>query len=221
MNEEITIPKTKRDGYMLNLIEDVVILDKAVERLEGSIKNLPPELAAAISPTQDLIASHEVRAEKVYSQILDASANIEKATEAIAGAAGLGVRELNQEMSSVTKNTNDVLLAMIALRGAVEGENGMSQKLHEVQGQFGEKLWILDKAISALSNFQVSKLAKHQKALSSVQNILGLSIAFAAGFYINHDSQKDHFATQGKKFEQVYPQLDQKIREKIDSLWSR
>ena len=153
--------------------------------------------------------------------MLDASAKIDQSTEAIAGAAGHGVKQMGEGMDAVTEKTGLVLEAMVSLRDAVNGENGMSQKLHAVQGQFGEKLWILDKAISALSNFQVSKLAKHQKALSSVQNILGLSIAFAAGFYFDHDSQNQQLAAQGATFEKVYPQLDPKIREKIDILWSR
>lgn len=153
-------------------------LIEARDKLNAFIAAVP----TAIEQAEDLMGAYSRRADLLYEQLLDASAKIENSTGLIADAAGQGVQQLGEGMDAVTQKTGMVLSAMVALRDAVDGENGMSQKLQGVQNQFGEKLWILDKSISALSNLQISKLAQHQKAISAVQNIGIFAVAFGLGY---------------------------------------
>ena len=153
-------------------------LIEARDRLNAFLEAVP----LAIEKSQNLMGAYEHRADQLYTQLLDASARIDAANEAIAGAAGQGVQQLGEGMDAVTQKAGMVLNAMVVLRDAVDGEGGMSQKLQGVQSQFGEKLWILDKSISALSTLQVSKLAQHQKAISAIQNIGTFAVAFGLGY---------------------------------------
>lgn len=179
----------KRDeleALMAAWVGEVGQLNKAVQELPGvfqkSLASIESEFNAVSGRIGHAFDSYDVRSDKLYQQLLDANAQIESATEAIEGAAGHGVQQLKGDMDTVTQKTGLVLSAMVGLRDAVDGENGMSQKLQGVQNQFGEKLWILDKSISALSNLQISKLAQHQKAISAIQNIATFLIAFGLGY---------------------------------------
>lgn len=153
-------------------------LIEARDRLNAFVEAVP----VAIEKAQDLMSAYDNRAENLYQQLLDANARIEASTEAIAGAAGHGVQQLGAGMDAVTQQAGLVLSAMVSLRDAVDGENGMSKTLQGVQSQFGEKLWILDKSITALTTAQISKLAQHQKAIAAIQNIGTFVIAFGLGY---------------------------------------
>lgn len=153
-------------------------LIEARDRLNEFLEAVP----FAIEKSQELMGAYANRADQLYAQLLDASSRIDAANEAIAEAAGHGVQQLGEGMDAVTEKAGLVLGAMVGLRDAVDGENGMSQKLQGIQNQFGEKLWILDKSITALSSLQISKLAQHQKAISAVQNIGTFAVAFGLGY---------------------------------------
>lgn len=213
--------QTKREGYLLNLIEDVVLLDKSVQGLEESINGLPQKIGEVLKPIEDRLSAHGKRAEKTYEDLLDANAKIKMATETIEGAARSGVGEIREGMDSVAATTAQTLDAMIKLRDAVDGKDGMSGQLESINADLKKEIWALEKAAASISKIETSKIGQHQKAIAGIQTILVALAAFAGGYYINHDSQKNRLAAQGAKFEQVYPLLDQKMREKIDYLWSK
>ena len=192
-------------------------LIEAKNRLNAFVESVPMVLEKA----QDAIAVYDKRAEKLYADLLDANAKINIATEAIAGAARSGVGEIREGMDSVAATTAQTLDAMIKLRDAVDGKDGMSGQLESINADLKKEIWALEKAAASISKIETSKIGQHQKAIAGIQTILVALAAFAGGYYINHDSQKNRLAAQGAKFEQVYPLLDQKMREKIDYLWSR
>lgn len=192
-------------------------LIEAKNRLNAFVESVPVVLEKA----QDAIAVYDKRAERLYADLLDANAKINIATEAIAGAARSGVGEIREGMDSVAATTAQTLDAMIKLRDAVDGKDGMSGQLESINHDLKQKIWALEKAADSISKIETSKIGQHQKAIAGIQTIVVALAAFAGGYYISHDANKARLAAQGAKFEQVYPLLDQKTREKIDYLWSK
>ncbi len=174
--------KTAKHVFEATMLGDIGIVHDKVDELRLKIEALDSDLPKLVASATETLGVYDHRADRLYAQLLDASAKIEASTQAIEGAAGHGVQQLGEGMDAVTQKAGMVLNAMVGLRDAVDGENGMSQKLQGVQNQFGEKLWILDKSISALSTTQISKLAQHQKAISAIQNIATFVIAFGLGY---------------------------------------
>lgn len=165
------------DHLSSHMVQQNARLIEARDRLNAFVEAVPVAIASA----QDLMGCYDVRAERLYAQLLDANAQIQKSTEAISGAAGQGVEQLQGRMESVTNQAGQVVEGMLALRQAVTGENGLTAHVKKIENAFGEKVWILDKSINALSSAQISKLAQHEKAVASIKTIVVAALAFCAG----------------------------------------
>jgi hypothetical protein len=170
MNEEL-------DHLNSHIIQQNVRLIEARDKL----KAFTEAVQVSMADSHDMMEQYDIRAERLYSQLLDANAAIQRSTEIIADAAGYGVEQLRGNMENVTKQAGTVVDVMMALQRAVDGEKGLTQQVKSIENAFGEKVWILDKSINALSTTQVSKLAQHEKALASLKTIIVAALAFCAG----------------------------------------
>lgn len=170
MNEEL-------DHLNSHMIQQNTRLIEARDKLKAFIV----AVETSIENSHDLMGQYDVRADRLYSQLLAANAEIQKSTEMIAGAAGQGVEQLQSRMESVATQATSVGNLMVALQRAVAGENGLTASVKNIESAFSDKIWILDKSINALKATEVSKLAQHEKAVASLKTIIVAALAFCAG----------------------------------------
>lgn len=165
------------DHLTAHMVQQNARLIEARDRLKAFIESVQ----SGIDNAQDMFARYDIRAERLYAQLLDANAEIQKSTEAIAGAAGHGVEQLRGEMDNITKQASTVVDVMMAVQRAVQGKDGLTDHIMAIETAFHDKLWILDKSINALSTTQVSKLAQHEKTVAALKTIIVAALAFCAG----------------------------------------
>lgn len=165
------------DHLTSHMLQQNARLIEARDRLKAFVDSVQ----VGIENAQDMMGRYDVRAERLYAQLLDANAEIQKSTELIAGAAGLGVEQLQSRMETVASQAASVGNLMVALQGAVAGENGLTSSVKNIEKAFGDKIWVLDKSINALAATEISKLARHEKAIASIKTIIIAALAFCAG----------------------------------------
>jgi hypothetical protein len=172
---------TAKGEFEALMLGDIGIVHDKVVELNSKIEAFNESLPKLTSGAVEVLGVYDIRAERLYAELLDANAEIQKSTEAISQAAGHGVEALRENMASVTKEVVKTGEVMLAVQRAVSGENGLTDHLKAVESSFGDKLWILDKGINALSTIQISKLAQHEKAISALKTVIVAAVAFCAG----------------------------------------
>lgn len=177
------------DPVAQQVLGEVYVLTTRIDEQMQLVQKCRAEFEAAAERVKNASEKTEHRAGATYDMLLNASAELKEALEALRGGITETIAASTEQLRETRDDTSLVLDTMSALREAVSGDRGLHAQLANMEGALNVKLWTLDKCISDIQAIQHGGPARNAATIISVLALALIFVSLLAGVAIGATDQ--------------------------------